>query len=87
MTSLWSICSDMFMFQREYISQVFSIVIPVACEICLVSWISLSLCKQAAWKCVKARANKESSSLLSGGLQAVMKIRPSLHGGEIILYQ
>lgn len=59
----------------------------MACEACeaLVSGISLPLCKQPYWKCVRARANKYSSPLLTWGLQAVMKIRPSLHGGNIFV--
>lgn len=49
------------------------------------SGISSSLCKQASWKRVKARANKESTSLVTGGLQAVMKIRPSLHARNVFV--
>lgn len=51
------------------------------------SGISSPLCKQASWKYVKARANKDTSSPLTGGLQAVMKIRPSLHGGNVFVIQ
>lgn len=61
------------------------IIILLAREACLVSGICSPRSKQPYWKCVRARANKYSSSPFTLGLWAVMKIGPSLHGGNVFI--
>lgn len=83
-TRLGSICDNRLVLYYETFVEV-SLIISAALEACSVSGISLSLYKQGSMKSEKAPANKESSSSHTGGLQAVMEIKPSLHCGNVFI--